>query len=212
MHQRVRTAIVSLTLALATVAAPDAAAQSRPATAQSGKGHTAADAQFMRGMIAHHAQALVMAAMAPTHGASAHVGLFARKVMVSQRDEIELMESWLREHGEAVPDSNDAGAHHAMHKDMNASDHATRMPGMLTAAQLAQLDQARDSTFDRLFLTSMIRHHEGALVMVARLFDTPGSGQSPEIFGFATGVDADQRAEIARMQGMLTTIMGRLPQ
>lgn len=208
-HQRVRTAIASLTLALATVVAPDAAAQTLPAIAPSGKGHTAADVQFMRGMIVHHAQAIVMAAMAPSHGASAHVALFARKVMVSQRDEIELMQGWLEDHGAAMPDSSDTMARHAMHKDMSTSDHATLMPGMLTTAQLAQLGQARDTTFDRLFLTFMIQHHEGALAMVARLFDTPGAGQTPEIFGFATGVDADQRAEIARMQGMLTTITRR---
>lgn len=208
-HQRVRIAIASLALTLATAVTPDAAAQTLPATAPSGKRHTAADVRFMRGMIAHHAQAIVMAAMAPTHGASAHVGLFARKVMVSQRDEIELMQDWLKDHGEAIADPNDAMAHHAMHKDMSASDHATLMPGMLTTAQLAQLGQARDTTFDRLFLTFMIQHHEGALAMVATLFDTPGAGQTPEIFGFATGIDADQRAEIARMQGMLTTITGR---
>jgi uncharacterized protein (DUF305 family) len=92
---------------------------------------------------------------------------------------------------------------------MDMGDHAMLMPGMLTAQQLAQLDQARDTTFDRLFLTFMIQHHEGAISMVAKLFDSPGAGQTPEIFGYATGVDADQRAEIARMQGMLTTITGR---
>jgi uncharacterized protein (DUF305 family) len=96
-----------------------------------------------------------------------------------------------------------------MHMDMSMGEHAMLMPGMLTAAQLAQLDQARDTTFDRLFLTFMIQHHEGAITMVQKLFDTPGAGQTPEIFGYATGVDADQRAEIERMQGMLTTITGR---
>jgi uncharacterized protein (DUF305 family) len=95
--------------------------------------------------------------------------------------------------------------------DMDMGDHTMLMPGMLTAEQLAQLGQARDATFDRLFLTFMIQHHEGALTMVARLFDSPGAGQTPEIFGYATGVDADQRAEIERMQGMLTTITGRTP-
>jgi uncharacterized protein (DUF305 family) len=96
-----------------------------------------------------------------------------------------------------------------MHMDMS---HEMLMPGMLTAAQLAQLDSARGTEFDRLFLTDMIRHHEGALVMVQKLFDTPGAGQTPEIFGYATGVDADQRAEIERMQRMLTTITGRSQQ
>ena len=177
--------------------------------ARSGPGYTAADVQFMQGMIAHHAQALVMAAMAPTHDASAQVSLFCRKVLVSQRDEIELMQDWLRERGEKVPEPGDAHAHDAMPMDMPMGDHEMLMPGMLTAKQLEQLDQARDSTFDRLFLTFMIQHHEGALTMVAKLFDAPGAGQTPEIFGYATGVDADQRAEIARMQGMLTTITGR---
>jgi uncharacterized protein (DUF305 family) len=197
-------------LALATIVAPGISAQAPQTTAPRGPGYTAADVQFMQGMIAHHAQALVMAAMAPTHGASAQVGLFCRKVLLSQRDEIELMQSWLRDRGETVPDPNDAHAHDAMHMDMSMGDHAMLMPGMLTAEQLAQLDRARDTAFDRLFLTFMIQHHEGALAMVAKLFDTAGAGQTPEIFGYATGVDADQRAEIARMQGMLTTITGRM--
>jgi uncharacterized protein (DUF305 family) len=208
MHQRVRTTIAAA-LAFAMIVAPGASAQAPQTKAQSGPGYTAADVQFMQGMIAHHAQAIVMATMAPTHGASAQVGLFCRKILLSQRDEIEMMENWLRDRGEKVPDPNDAGAHHAMHMDMSMGDHAMGMPGMLTAEQLAQLDQARDSTFDRLFLTFMIQHHEGALTMVAKLFDSPGAGQTPEIFGYATGVDADQRAEIERMQGMLTTITGR---
>jgi uncharacterized protein (DUF305 family) len=92
--------------------------------------------------------------------------------------------------------------------DMSMPGHEMLMPGMLTAAQLAALDRSRGAEFDRLFLTDMIQHHQGALTMVAALFDSPGAGQTPEIFGFATGVDADQRAEIARMQAMLTTITG----
>jgi uncharacterized protein (DUF305 family) len=211
MLQRVRTRIVTSVLALAALGAPSAAAQGSPAKPPSGPAYTAADVQFMQGMIGHHAQAVVMATMAPTHGASAQVSLFCRKILRSQRDEIELMESWLRERGERVPGPGDA--HAGMHEgmDMSGGDHATLMPGMLTAEQLAQLDRARDGTFDRLFLTFMIKHHEGALTMVAKLFDSPGSGQGPEIFGYATGVDADQRAEIERMQGMLTTITGRTP-
>jgi uncharacterized protein (DUF305 family) len=211
MHQRVRTAITTSALAVVTILAPGASAQAPQAKARSGPGYTAADVQFMQGMIAHHSQAIVMAAMAPTHGASAQVSVFCKKVLLSQRDEIELMQNWLRERGETVPDSNDAHAHAAMHMDMDMGDHTMLMPGMLTAEQLAQLGQARDATFDRLFLTFMIQHHEGALTMVAKLFDSPGAGQTPEIFGYATGVDADQRAEIERMQGMLTTITGRTP-
>jgi uncharacterized protein (DUF305 family) len=93
-------------------------------------------------------------------------------------------------------------------KGMAMGGHSMLMPGMLTPEQLAALDRARGTDFDRLFLTDMIQHHEGALTMVATLFDSPGAGQTPEIFGYATGVDNDQRAEIGRMQGMLTTITG----
>jgi uncharacterized protein (DUF305 family) len=217
MHQRVHTRIAALALALVsigtigTMVAPDASAQPSPTKAPHGPGYTAADVQFMRGMIAHHAQALVMAAMAPTHGASAQVSLFCKKVLLSQRDEIDLMESWLKDRGESVPEPGDAHAHDAMHMGTSMGDHSMLMPGMLTTEQLEQLDRSRDTTFDRLFLTFMIQHHEGALAMVARLFDAPGAGQTPEIFGYATGVDADQRAEIARMQGMLSTITGRTP-
>jgi uncharacterized protein (DUF305 family) len=200
MLRRVRTRVAATVLALGALgalAASSAAAQAPQALG--GLRHTAADVEFMQGMIGHHAQAVVMAAMAPTHGASPQVRLFCRKILGSQRDEIELMQGWLRERGERVPDPNDP--HAGM--DMSMPGHEMLMPGMLTAEQLAALDRARDTTFDRLFLTFMIQHHEGALAMVAKLFDSPGAGQTPEIFGYATGVDADQRAEIGRMQQML---------
>ena len=166
--------------------------------------YTAADVHFMQGMIGHHAQALVMANMAPTHGASPQVALFCRKVLRSQADEIEMMQTWLRDRGERVPDANDP--HAGM--DMSMPGHMMLMPGMLSAEQLAALDSARGTAWDRLFLVDMIQHHEGAITMVAKLFDSPGAGQTPEIFGYATGVDADQRAEIERMKGMLATITG----
>jgi uncharacterized protein (DUF305 family) len=199
-----------------------ASSASRPARV----GYTQADVEFMQGMIGHHAQAIVMAKWCPSHGASAQLRIFCDKIIRSQQDEIDLMQTWLRDHGEAVPDPADPHSMHmmqmsmgdhakmdsTMHMDMDMSGHEMLMPGMLTAAQLAQLDSARGTDFDRLFLTDMIRHHEGALTMVQKLFDTPGAGQTPEIFGYATGVDADQRAEIDRMQRMLTTITGRTPQ
>jgi uncharacterized protein (DUF305 family) len=181
-----------------------AAAQTPLAVRTDSPRYTAADVRFMQGMIGHHAQAVVMATMAPTHGASPQVALFCRKILRSQADEIELMQGWLRDRGERVPDPADP--HAGM--DMSMPGHEMLMPGMLTAAQLAALDRSRGAEFDRLFLTDMIQHHQGALTMVAALFDSPGAGQTPEIFGFATGVDADQRAEIARMQAMLTTITG----
>ena len=189
---------------LAGMGAPSASAQTTrtaQAKTQSGPRATAADVQFMQGMIGHHAQAIVMANMAPTHGASRQVALFCQKIIRSQRDEIDLMQTWLRDHGASVPDPSDP--HAGMDMSMG---HEMLMPGMLTHEQLDQLDHARGTEFDRLFLTFMIQHHEGALTMVATLFDSPGAGQTPEIFGYATGVDADQRAEIERMKGMLAAM------
>jgi uncharacterized protein (DUF305 family) len=151
-----------------------------------------ADVHFMQGMIGHHQQAVVMAAMAPTHGASERIRLLAKKVDLSQRDEIALMKRWLQDRQLPLPDPHD---HTMMH-----------MPGMLSAEQMTQLDQARGAEFDRLFLTFMIQHHQGALKMVEELFAAPGGGQEPELFRFASDVDADQRAEIDRMQQMLTTL------
>jgi uncharacterized protein (DUF305 family) len=224
-HPRVLSVLAAATL-LAGCAAQTPPAQSAPAratqtaapsTKPARVGYTAADVEFMQGMIGHHAQAIVMAKMCPSHGASAQLRIFCDKVIRSQRDEIDLMQTWLRDRGEMVPDPDDPHSMHMMHMAMDSTmkmdmSHEMLMPGMLTAAQLAQHDSARGTEFDRLFLTDMIRHHEGALVMVQKLFDTPGAGQTPEIFGYATGVDADQRAEIERMQRMLTTITGRSQQ
>jgi uncharacterized protein (DUF305 family) len=161
-----------------------------PATA--GPGFTVADVRFMQNMIGHHAQAITMAAQAPSHGASRRLLRLAQKIDISQRDEIGLMKEWLTERRQAVPD--------------DAQAHALMMPGMLTAAQLAQLDDARGREFERLFLTFMIQHHRGALQMVEELFRSPGAGQDPDIFRFATDVDADQRDEIFVMQQLLDTL------
>src|SRR5439155_25163446 len=114
------------------------------------------------------------------------------RITVSQKDEIAFMQRWLTSRGEEVPDPD---AQHHM-----AAGHMTMMPGMLTDAELAQLEKATGTEFDKLFLQYMIRHHQGALTMVATLSATPGSAQEPEIFRFASDVDADQRAEIDRMQ------------
>lgn len=208
MHKRARVCFTGVALATATLTCPSVGAQALPPATHAGPAYTAADVQFMKGMIAHHAQALVMAAMAPSHGASAQVLLFCRKITISQRDEITMMQEWLKERGQVVPVVADDGHDHDHGMaGMDMSAHAS-MPGMLTEDQLEVLAHARGERFDRLFLTDMIQHHEGALTMVAKLFDSPGAGQTPEIFGYATGVDADQRAEIARMQGMLSTLPG----
>jgi uncharacterized protein (DUF305 family) len=160
--------------------------------ATAGPGHTVADVRFMQGMIGHHAQAVTMAALVPTHGAGEQVAKLAQKIDISQRDEIGLMKRWLADRGQAVPD------------DLHA--HAMQMPGMLTPEQMKRLEAARGREFDRLFLRFMIQHHEGALTMVEALFDSPGAAQDSEIFRFVTDVDADQRAEIYVMQSMLDTL------
>jgi uncharacterized protein (DUF305 family) len=149
----------------------------------------------MQGMIRHHAQALVMAALAPTQAARPDVKTLAGRIDVAQRDEIALMERWLRERRETVPEP---------HAHANMPGHQMPlMPGMLTAEQLAQLERARGPEFDRLFLAFMIQHHEGALAMLEQLFATPGAGQDPVIFRFASDVEADQTTEIDRMRSML---------
>jgi uncharacterized protein (DUF305 family) len=195
-------------------AAQDVPTPAAIARADSGRpAYTAADVRFMQGMIGHHAQAVLMAAMAPTHGAADDIRRLAERIDVSQRDEMAMMQRWLRERGETVPDPS-APNPHAGHAgmEMTGMDKAgmdmpnggERMPGMLTPAQLAQLDSAKGAEFDRLFLTFMIQHHQGALTMVDQLFASQGAGQDVTIFRFASDVSADQTTEIERMQSMLS--------
>ncbi len=175
--------------------APTPAAAADTATR---KGYTAADVKFMQGMIGHHRQALVMSALVPTRTARRDFALMAERITLSQESEIAQMQRWLKQRGEAVP-AEDAHVHAAM-------GHGEMMPGMLSEAELTQLKNARGVEFERLFLQLMIKHHEGALLMVKQLFGTPGSGQEPELFILAADVDADQNAEIKRMRTMLSQL------
>ena len=162
--------------------------------------YTAADVQFMTGMIAHHAQAVLIAGWASTHGASASLRALCDRIVVGQRDEIAAMQRWLRERHQPVPDADQPG--HAM----PGMDHAPLMPGMLTDEQLARLDGARGPDFDRLFLTDMIQHHRGALTMVRTLTDTPRAARDGMLFQVASDISADQTAEIDRMTRMLEAL------
>ncbi len=164
--------------------------------------HTPADTHFMTGMIPHHAQAVLIAGWAPSHGASDAVQRLCERIVVAQRDEIASMQAWLRDRGEPVPA---ADATH-MTMVMDGVEHAMLMPGMLTDEELAQLDRARGTEFDRLFLTYMIRHHEGALTMVDQLMASPGAAQDDVVFKFVSDVFADQSTEIDRMQKMLAAL------
>lgn len=164
--------------------------------------YTEADVHFMSHMIGHHAQAIVMANWAPTHGASAPILRLAERIINAQHDEIATMQRWLRDRLKPVPEARPTG----MKMTMNGVEHEMLMPGMLTKTQMKQLDQARGPEFDRLFLNFMIQHHRGAVAMVKQLFDTPGAGQDETVFRFASDVNVDQFTEIERMQKMLVSL------
>jgi uncharacterized protein (DUF305 family) len=160
---------------------------------------TPADVHFMTGMIGHHAQALIMAALAPTHGASPELQTLAARIINAQNDEISLMKQWLGDRGQPVPEVEIVGTTLTVH----GAEHATHMPGMLTAEQMRELDEARGGQFDRLFLTYMIQHHQGAVTMVHDLFGTDGAAQGEVAFKLASDIQVDQLTEIARMELML---------
>jgi uncharacterized protein (DUF305 family) len=193
--------VASLLLAAATAACAGAPAQGLHATPP-GLGrlpYTDADVDFMAGMIPHHAQAVVMAGWAPSHGARADVAVLCERIVVAQRDEIAMMQTWLRDRGQFVPDAT--STRHRM--KMNGVEHDMLMPGMLTDEEMAALDRARGPEFDRLFLVGMIKHHQGAIDMVDVLFKAYGAAQDETVFRFASDVYADQSTEIDRMNKML---------
>ena len=161
--------------------------------------YSKADVDFVAGMIPHHAQAVLIAGWAATHGARQDVRVLCERMVIAQRDEIEFMRTWLRDRGEVVPPAN--ATHHRM--TMNGVEHDMLMPGMLSPEDLAQLDKARGADWDRLFLTFMIRHHEGAIKMVEQLFASYGALQDEDIYKLASDMYADQTTEIDRMQKML---------
>ena len=158
-----------------------------------------ADVDFMSGMIPHHAQAVIMAGWAPSHGARQDVAILCERIVVGQRDEIAMMQNWLRDRGQVVPDAT--STRHKM--KMDGVEHDMLMPGMLTDEEMAALDRARGPEFDRLFLIGMIKHHQGAIDMVDVLFKSYGAAQDETVFKFASDVYADQSTEIDRMTEML---------
>jgi len=187
--------------------------------------YTKADVAFMTGMIHHHGQAIQMSQWAPTHGASAEVRRLAARIINAQRDEIGTMQRWLRVRNQPVPDPEHgamdmssmhdgmagmhdmAGMHAASGAQGDHGSHDALMPGMLTAAQMKELDAARGAEFDRLFLTFMIQHHSGAVSMVKDLFGSYGAAQDELVFKFASDVNVDQTTEIERMRKMLAAVI-----
>ena len=160
----------------------------------------------MQGMIMHHAQAVEMTALIESHTEHNDLRLLGARISKSQSDEIKFMKRWLEARGEPVslpmPDMSNMDM-----PGMDMSSHHMLMPGMLTPKQMDALRKAQGAEFDHLFLTGMIQHHNGALIMVKDLFDTAGAGQDAELFNFATDVDSGQRAEIRIMQ----TLLGEKP-
>lgn len=170
--------------------------------------YTAADIAFMSGMIMHHAQAVKMAGWAASHDASKSLQIYCGRVAMAQSAEIALMKQWLAERNQPVPGIDTASADMMAHMNMPGmqDDAMKMMPGMLSPAQMHQLDAARGVEFDRMFLIFMIQHHRGALQMVDTLFKTPGAAQDEIVFKFANDVQADQTTEIDRMQQMLDAL------
>ncbi len=164
-----------------------------------------ADVEFMQGMIMHHAQAIEMTALIDSHTDNNDLHSLGARISRSQSGEIKFMQRWLAVRGEPVSMSpQKMPGHTEMDQHMDMSHESMHlMPGMLTPEQMEALRKARGADFDRLFLTGMIQHHNGALTMVKDLFDTAGAGQDAELFNFATDVDTGQRAEIRIMQEML---------
>ena len=160
------------------------------------------DAEFISGMIPHHAQAVKISKWAATHGASRAVAVLAERIVVAQQDEIAVMQMWLRDRGRPVPAAD--ATHHVM--KMGGTEHAMLMPGMLTDEELAELDRARGVEFDRLYLRYMIKHHEGAVKMVDELMSKPNSAQDEVVQKLQSDIYADQTTEIDRMQKLLAAL------
>ena len=161
-----------------------------------------ADIAFMTGMIPHHAQAVIMAGWAPSHGARSDVAILCERIVVGQADEIRSMQQWLGDRSLPVPDATST----RMKMKTNGVEHDMLMPGMLSDEEMAELEKARSREFDRLFLLGMIKHHQGAIDMVNDLFKAYGAAQDDTIYKFASDVFADQSIEIEVMRKMLASV------
>ena len=215
-HTPIKRLIAATVVAAVTVVAATACARNpRPLTGQAAGyadakrdslryPYTKADIDFMSGMISHHAQAIVMAKWAPTHGASAAVIRLTERVINAQTDEITMMQGWLRDRRQVVPEANPTG----MKMMMGGMEHVMAMPGMLTDEQMAKLDASTGVEFDRHFLTYMIQHHRGAVGMVETLMANNGAAQDETVFKFSNDVYIDQSTEIVRMMQMVLEIGG----
>lgn len=165
--------------------------------------YTQADIQFMAGMISHHAQAIVMSRLAPTHDASPSLLILSARIINAQQDEIALMQQWLRERNQPVPEARPV----PIKMVHDGVEHEMMMPGMLTDAQLKELEAAKGKEFDRLYLRYMIQHHQGAVLMVKELLGKRGAAMDETVFKLASDINVDQETEIKRMQQMLFALL-----
>ena len=200
--------LAALSVAMPLTARSQVAAGSGAAKTYPGRlPYVAADVQFVTGMISHHAQAIIMANWAPSHGGSQALQALCARIINAQGDEIRLMQMWLRDRQLPVPEAKPMPTK----MTMNGMEHEMMMPGMLTDDQMKQLDAARDAQFDKLFLRFMIQHHQGAVAMVEQLLASTGAAQDEFVFRFQSDVYADQTTEIDRMQKMLFTLQLTAP-
>jgi uncharacterized protein (DUF305 family) len=206
-----RRALVNHIQPVPSVSTEDEKSIHQPTAAQRALGiyqpYSDADINFLASMIPHHAQAVIMANWAPTHGARRDIATLCERIVVGQADEIFWMQEWLRDRGQPAPD----GKSTKMRMIMNGMEHDMLMPGMLTDEEMAELDKARGPEFDRLFLLGMIKHHQGAIGMVNDLFKAYGAAQDDTLYKFASDVFADQNIEIEVMRKMLESVDGSHP-
>lgn len=161
------------------------------------------DVEFMQGMIMHHAQAVEMTDMIAERTQNRDIQFLGERISKSQSDEMAFMVRWLEARGQATEMKMSGGAQHTSHAHGATQAATHQMPGMLSPKQMQELKSAKGADFDLLFLKGMIQHHEGALVMVKELHESPGTAQDAELFNFASDVDSGQRAEIKTMQNLL---------
>ncbi|MEL1251604.1 DUF305 domain-containing protein [Aurantiacibacter gilvus] len=156
--------------------------------------YSSADVSFMQGMIVHHQQAVDMAELVADRTNTPEILAVAGRIEASQVDEMDFMRGWLTDRGELVEMAG-----------MGHTDHAG-MRGMATAEQMAQLEAARGTAFDRLFLELMVHHHQGAVYMVDVLHSQRGTAADPVMYQFTADVENDQNAEIERMNAILASL------
>lgn len=167
---------------------------------------TQADVKFMRGMIAHHAQALIMSRLAPENGASSDIQTLAARIINAQKDEIASMQQWLKDRNQPVPKIEIDGLNLMVEINGEPYTMYRKMRGVLSQQQLVELSNARGADFNRLFLKYMIEHHSGAVHMVDNLFSTDGAAQDERAFRLASDIQVDQKTEIERMRLMLSNL------